>query len=163
MSALAELRARIGALTSRSSERLAYSLYAEGLPRGALVEISGRGKTEAAVRFLAENSLPVAWIEERFSLFPTALLQREVDPARILFLECGKDSAWAAAQVLRSQLFPILVYSAPYGDERELRRFQLLSETTKATMLLLRPKPSRAWPIALHLKVEGGELRARKR
>lgn len=163
MSALAELRARIGALTSRNTERLAFSLVPEGLPRGGLVEISGRGKTEAAVRFLAENPLPAAWIEERFSLFPTALLQREVDPARILFLEGGKEAAWAAAQVLRSQLFPILIYSAPYGEERELRRFQLLSETAKTTMLLLRPQPSKAWPIALQLRMEGGELRARKR
>lgn len=163
MSALEELRARIGALEIRIREQHAFSLYAGGLPKGCLVEIAGHGKTECTVRFLSEHpGVAVAWIEGEFSLFPTALLQRRVDPAKILFIEGKKDAAWAAGVILRSGLFPFVIYHAPYKDERELRRFQLLSERARATMILLQEKPSDAWPIALQLEMKDGRPEVRR-
>ncbi len=165
LSALEELRARIGALeTGYAREQHAFSLYPAGLPKGGLVEIAGHGKTECAVRFLAEHpGIAVAWIEGEFSLFPTALLQRRVDPAKILFIEGKKDAGWAAGVILRSGLFPFVIYHAPYKDERELRRFQLLSEKARSTTILLQEKPSGAWPITLHLELKDGRLEARRR
>lgn len=152
MIALQELRARLGALHNR--EALRWSRLPTGLPKGGLVEISGAGKTEAVASLLAEQGLPVAWVEHTLSVFPMALRQRKVELEKVFFVEAGKESAWAASAILRSQLFPLLVYHAPYGEERELRRFQLLAERSRATMFLLSDKASQAWPIALSLEMQ---------
>lgn len=157
---LEELRARLGVFdTHFQRESLPFSRFAPGLPRGALVELTGPGKTSLVAQLLAENAgLRAAWVESRFSLLPSALPQRSVDLEKIFFVEGGKHSAWAAATILRAQLFPILVYNAPYGCERELRRFQLLSERSSTTMILLGSKPlgERAWPIKVSLLVARG-------
>jgi len=57
-----------------------------------------------------------------------------------------------------------VVYHAPYGEERELRRFQLLAERSNTTMILLadRALEERAWPIRLSLEARGRELYVRK-
>jgi len=155
--ALSELKARLGALERTNRELIPWSPLPGGLPRGGLVEISGRGKTEAVALLLAENPKPAAWIEQAFSLLPSAFLQRSVSLDKIFFIEGGKNSSWAAATVLRSQLFPFVIYSAPYGCERELRRFQLLAERSRSTMILLaQNKLSLAWPIALSLEMREG-------
>ena len=158
---LQELRTRLGAFESPfQREAFPYSRLAAGLPRGILVELSGHGKTEAVAAFLAENSsLRVAWVERSFSLLPSALLQRQVNLEKIFFVEGGRDSAWAASAILRSRLFPVVVYGAPYEDERELRRFQLLAEKSATTMLLLAEEPlPHAWPIRLSLACAGRRL-----
>lgn len=162
---LQDLRARIGALEKFSRrERFPYSALPEGLPRGGLVEIAGPGKTECVVRFLAENpELSAAWVEKTLSIYPPAIAQRRRGLERIFFVEAGAETAWAASTVLRSRLFPIVVYHAPYGCERELRRFQLLAEKAEATVLLLAGRePHAAWPIALSLESSGGALRVRR-
>lgn len=160
---LEELRARLGARKDRR-EILSFSACAEGLPRGALVEITGRGRTETVARLLAEHrDLSAAWIEESLSLFPPALAQRNVALDSIFFIEGGTQTAWAAGAALRSQLFPVVIYDAPYGEERELRRFQLLAEKSHSTMLLLGEDPVPAWPISLALKVEAGRVRVERR
>lgn len=165
MLSLPELRARIGAYTQSQKERLPCPFFSEGLPRGALVEVFGKGKREAVVQFLVENAQhSAAWIEKEFTLFPSALSQREAALEKIFFIEGKKESAWAASAVLRSQLFPIVVYQAPYGEERELRRFQLLAEKSKSTMILLPEKKlSLAWPIHLSLEMNEGKAEVRRK
>ena len=161
MSALQELRTRIGAIEKFSrAEAFPYSGLPSGLPRGALVELAGHGKTESVVRFLAENAdLSAAWIEKAFSLYPPAVAQRRRRLENLFFVEAGADAAWAATTVLRSRLFPVIVYNAPYGDERELRRFQLLAERSRATMILLAAQRAFAsWPVALSLEVRERKL-----
>lgn len=157
MHALHDLRARIGTLEKRSRETIPWSCLEGGLLKGGLVEITGAGKTGAVAKLLAESNLPTAWVESNFSVFPTALVQRQVNLEKIFFVEGGRDCSWAATTILRSQLFSLLVYSAPYGEERELRRFQLLAERAKTTMLLLAPiRPTLAWPISLCLEMRSG-------
>ncbi len=159
---LQELRARLGVFDSHlAREAFPYSRLSSGLPRGILVELTGPGKTEHAVQLLAENSqLRAAWVEQRFSLLPSAFVQRQANLEKIFFVEGGQQSAWAASTILRSQLFPFLIYHAPFGETRELRRFQLLAERSNTTMILLAEKPleERAWPIRLSLAVRGREL-----
>jgi hypothetical protein len=160
-----ELRARIGSLERTEKEHHAWSMVAGGIPRGGLVEISGPGKTEAVARLLAEHSgSAAAWIEKDFSLLPSALIQRGVPLDKIFFVEAKAECPWAATLVLRSQIFPFVVYHAPFGEEKELRRFQLLAERSRSTMLLLtEEKPTLAWPIALSLEMEKGEAIVRRR
>jgi hypothetical protein len=151
---LQEIRARLGlSETHLEREHLPFSRLPQGLPRGILAEITGRGKTESVALLLAENpSLRCAWIESRFSLLPSALPQRQVSLERIFFVDAGEDAAWAAATVLRAQLFPLVIYHAPYGELRELRRFQLLTGKSHSTMILLGEEPAQgAWPIRLSL------------
>ncbi len=158
LAVLQELRARLGALTVHEKrEALPYSRFESGLPRGALVELTGHGKTESVAAFLAENSaLRVAWVERSFSILPSALLQRGVNLEKIFFVEAGDDSAWAAASILRSRIFPVVVYGAGFAArdaERELRRFQLLAEKSATTMIVLQEEPlQHAWPIRLSLR-----------
>jgi hypothetical protein len=165
--ALQELRAKLGTLESLSSPLapLPFTPLPQGLPRGVLVELTGAGKTTMVLQLLAENpTLKAAWVEERFSLLPSAFPQRQVHLEKIFFVEGGKESAWAAGVILRSQLFPLLVYHAPYAMERELRRFQLLAERSGTTMLLLGPSPllERAWPIRISLATQGRGLHLRR-
>lgn len=155
---LQELRARLGAFEKLSrGESHPYSMLAGGLPRGALVEVAGPGKTESVAAFLAENAqTPAAWVESEFSLYPPALFQRRRKLHNTFFIEAGKDAAWAASAVLRARIFPLLVYHAPYHeDERQLRRFQLLAEKAQATVILMSRgrKPLASWPVALSLEV----------
>lgn len=165
LSTLQELRSRIGALEKAERESHPWSRLEGGIPMGGLVELSGPGKTEAVVSLLAEHpEASVAWIEEDFSLLPSALPQRKAALDRFFFVEGKKESAWAATLILRSQLFPFLVYHAPFGEEKELRRFQLLAERSRSTMLLLQnEKPTLAWPISLSLEMEKGETKVRRR
>src|SRR4051812_38374506 len=64
---------------SATHESLPFSRVAGGVPIGALTEISGPeggGKTEVLLGFLAENpKARVAWIEERFTVYPCAFPQ----------------------------------------------------------------------------------------
>ncbi|MGZ3660670.1 MAG: hypothetical protein ACXVB9_05560 [Bdellovibrionota bacterium] len=155
LAVLQELRARLGVFESHfQREAFPCSRLPNGLPRGILAEITGAGKTESVAQLLAENpALRCAWIEARFSLLPSALLQRGVSLEKIFFVEAGENAAWAAATVLRAQIFPIVVYRAPYGDLKELRRFQLLAGKSNATMILLGDQPAEhAWPIRLSLE-----------
>ena len=164
MNPLQTLRAKLNAHNAPRSS-FAWSKLPEGMPRGALVEISGSGKTELAASFLAENTeSPAAWIEAEFSVFPIALRQRKISLEKIFFVEGKKECAWAASTILRSQLFPILIYHAPFGEDRELRRFQLLSEKARSTMVLLcEKKATLAWPISLSLEAQKQNLKILRR
>lgn len=162
---LQELRARLGAFEGRdlAREAFTFSRFTAGFPRGVLVELTGPGKTENVAAFLAENpSLRVAWVESAFSLLPSAFAQRGVNLEKIFFVEAGVDSAWAASTILRSQLFPIVVYGASFprrDAERELRRFQLLAEKSASTVFVLGEEPlAHAWPIRLSLACAGRKL-----
>lgn len=156
MHSVQELRARIQGLSSPvAREFFPFSKFSDGFPRGALVEITGRGKCGVVADFLAENLEFTVWIEKKREIFPSALLQRKVDLQKILFVEGKNEAAWVAATALRSKVFPIVVFDCVYKDERDLRRWQLLAEKAKATMILLREKPSKFWPISLSLQVNG--------
>jgi hypothetical protein len=142
-----------------SRERFAFSLERDGIPRGAITEISGSpgsGKSEAVFKLISEtsSSIRVAWVEEDFTIYPCALLQAGVDLSRVLFSQAGGLACWSAQQILRSQLFPIVVLSARIREEIELRRLQLAAEKSCTTLLLLSDEPRRqgAWPIRLQLE-----------
>src|SRR5262249_52928689 len=137
-----------------------------GVPRGALTEISGPGKTEWAARFLAQNSgVPVAWVEEEFSVYPFGLLQKQVGLERVLFVESGEDSRWTVFQALRSQAFGVVLFSSTttttrsdtgpefVRDERMLRGLQLAAEKSRASMIFLADQPGDSWPVSLQIQV----------
>ena len=121
------------------------------LPCGGLVTISGVGKTTKAVEFLAEcsRSTEIAWIEEKLSIYPCAILQHEVALNKILFAEGGKNTFWTCLQILKSGLFKIVIISASFYEAGILRKLQLAAEKANALVILLSEKPISSWTIAL--------------
>jgi hypothetical protein len=133
-----------------------------GLPRGALIAISGAhgaGKTELVLRFLASNpGVRAAWVEDSFTIYPCAFSQHGVGLERVLFVQT-EDSAWAVHQVLKSQVFEVVVMSAEqdaFADPVALRRFQLAAEKNVCSVIFLTertPPPDSAWPVSVQLHV----------
>lgn len=157
-----------------SREALSWEQADVSVPRGALTEVSGpfgSGKTEAVVKFIArhqESLGRVAWIEDRFTAYPTGFLQHGVDLSRMLFIEGGAESIWAAHQVLRSQVFGSVILfvresTLSASEPRvELRRLQLSAEQSNACVFLLthQPRPQGAsWPLALQLQANANTRR----
>jgi hypothetical protein len=145
------------------------SVLPDGLPRGAITQIYGFGKTEAAVQIIKDNpDLKAAWIESHFELNPLAIAQREVDLTRMLFAEAGEHMVWTCHQILKSQLFPIVILKEAPMDDMVLRKLQLAAEKAEASLIILTEEVSSSWPVSLMLKatnqskgVELNELRRR--
>jgi len=115
MRKLEVLRSLLGASQGLSQrECVPFSYLDQGLPRGALMQICGQGKRELVFEFLAQNpNLNIAWVEEKLTLFPPAILQRQVSLERILFNEAGREVSWVVLQLLRSQLFQFILAPHP--------------------------------------------------
>jgi hypothetical protein len=184
--AIASLRELIGTASGyRNRSSLSFSLLEEGIPKGALTEISGPGKTEFLVRFLSEHpNLKVAWVEDQISIYPYAIFQRKAHLQRILFAEAGSNSLWALMQILRSQVFGVIVFSSTTtthlsksgdGDgvgresrralfeEKTLRAMQLSAEKSQAAVVFLRDEPGDSWPVSLQVRVDRGDVEVLKR
>ena len=148
------------AISSTQREVLPFSLLQSGIPRGAITEISGLaggGKTEAVLRLLAENpEIKVAWIEANFTLYPCRMAQQKVALERVLFVETSAEYLWVTQQVLRSQLFSVVVLVAPVPQEAILRRLQIAAERAKASVVFLTEYPTRqgTWPIQVQLQAQ---------
>lgn len=167
LSAIANLRELQSLVSPRRREIYAFSDYAKGIPRGAITEISGAhgsGKTELALRFIAENpKAHVAWVEDQFTAYPCAFAQHGVELGRVLFAEAGDQALWTTLQMLRSGIFGIIVLSLSKQLEQiELRRLQLASEQAHTSLVLLTETPTLqgAWPIALQLEVNQRRLKS---
>jgi hypothetical protein len=122
----------------------------------------GCGKTELLLQFLAKNpSLRAAWVENKRSIYPSAFPRYGVSLTRVLFVEAGTDTLWATQQVLRSQLFPLVVVRGLETDANALtlRRLQLAAEQAHAAVVLLpeHPTESGAWPICLQAHIPSRE------
>jgi hypothetical protein len=129
------------------------------LPEGSLIEISGPDARLQAARILAENrELPAAWIEQNLEALPDELLRTRMDFKKTLFINGRRDSTWAVSSVLSSRCFPIVVYYAPYENEKFLRRLRRQARESGASVLLLRDEPCFSWTIRVHLRAQNGKL-----
>ncbi len=154
-SSLEQLRAQIRAIhESPTRETFQCSLIPSGILRGIMTEIAGKGKTELVMQFLAENPhLQAAWVESVLSLYPCAVLQRHVALDRLLFNEAGKDVPWVTLQLLRSQLFQVVIVDTAPFNLTMLRRLQLTTERANCVLILLSDYLQSAWPIRMQLHV----------
>jgi hypothetical protein len=138
-----------------------FSIVQGGLPHSGLVEIAGplgSGKTQVLLKFLAENpKLRVAWVENRFSIYPPSFIQNRVELERVLFVDSPSEKLfWSAQQILRSQVFEVLVIRGEAArDEIELRRLQIIAEKSEALVFLLREETTQegSWPIGVQIQV----------
>lgn len=142
-------------------ETFTFCLLPEGIPIGAITEVSGRGKTEFIVKFLAEHpEFTVAWIEKSFSVYPFSFLQQNIDLKKILFLEGASEIEWCIYQSLRSQAFDVVVSYCEDISLRSLRRIQLQAEKSRSAFLWLTDGPKNSWPVYQRVAVsrEAGTL-----
>lgn len=162
---LQELKERFGyrAELFEKRERFSFSRWETGIPKGAITEITGPGKTAFVADFLKERKEErVIWIEESFSLFPLALEQRGVVPEQVLFVDIGRENTneleWTILQALRSQAFPIAVLYSDVEDSKMLRRIQLATENAHVATLWLRSTPHSSQASHLSLRIERDPL-----
>jgi hypothetical protein len=138
-------------------QTLSWPLYGPGLALGILTQVvapSGGGKTEAVLDLLAAHpGMRAAWVEKRMTAYPPGLVERGVRLDFLLFVEAGEHFIWALTELVRSQVFKVLVVGSPVTEEIDLRRLQLAAEQAQAAILLLSPEPLWAWPIRTHLNV----------
>ena len=141
-----------------------YSRLTRGVPKAGIVEFcgpTGGGETEFLIQFLVENPhLQVAWLEERFSVYPCGLANRGLSLERILFIEAARDLLWSSLQVLRSQLFSVVVLSGASlcqgkQTEQNLRRLQLDAKQSGTTIIFLQEDATKqgGWPIQLQIEI----------
>lgn len=129
------------------------------LPEGSLIEISGPEARLQAARILSQNrQLPSAWIEQNLEALPEEVFRAKMDFKKILFINGRRDSAWAISSILSSRLFPIVVFYAPYENEKFLRRLRRQARESGATVLLLREEPCFSWTIRVQLRAIAGRL-----
>ncbi|NCN26255.1 hypothetical protein GW915_01665 [bacterium] len=151
----AELKALVGKASGYTRrETLRFSLCPEPLPRGALIEVTGFGKSEFVAEFLAEHKHQAIWLEESFNLNPLAFLQRQISLKNIHFVEAEHNLFWASAQVISSGLYDSIVINQPNWDLKQFRKIQLMAEKNNQLIFLLAKTPLNAWPISLSLQVK---------
>ena len=147
-----------------SKAELPFSLYPEGLPLGALTQILGPGSTEAILTLFSEQPAhKMAWVEQRLTAYPPGFVQRGANLNCLLFVEGGEHFSWALAQLLRSQLFKVVVAASPLrgdGIELALRRLQLAAEHSGTAMILAAECEGPLWPLRLRLqaRLEEGKV-----
>ena len=165
LSKLNDLRALIA---PRKRESFTFTGFQNGIPRGAVTEISGAhgcGKTKLVLQLIAENTrVHVAWVEDQFTAYPCAFPQLGVQLGRVLFAEAEDQALWTANQMLRSGIFGIVVINTRKLEQIELRRLQLAAEQAHAAVIILSEDPTieGAWPITLQLQVNRGTPRRLK-
>lgn len=154
---LAELRSLLSFQSQREFLPLIF-FQGAGIPKGAITEISGVGKTEFVVQLLVEHPAErVAWIEKKFSIFPFALRQRHLNLQRILFVESGSETEWVILQILKAQIFKIVIFYVDDFEITSLRRIQLATEKSGVVAIWLTERPHQHWPISLQLAMNKQE------
>jgi hypothetical protein len=76
-----------------------------------------------------------------------------VKTENILFIEGKEKLNWCISQALQSNCFEALVVYGQAFSERDLRRFQLLSERNQSHVFLLTERFHQSWVPQLQLKI----------
>ncbi len=126
-----------------------------GVPRGVICEITGSARTEWVIHLLRQNPrLQIFWIEEQFTILPTALQQRGVDLSRVLMAEAGELLFPALRKALRSRLFDCVILPNAVEEGKMLKALQLFARESQATVFFLSKVPMRAWAIPFQLRAD---------
>lgn len=157
MNTMQHLRSLIHATSGTRTQKdvITCASFKVDIPRGAISEISGHGKTEFLVQLLAQHAtLKAAWIGYKLSVYPCGFFQRGINPSQVLFVESGHNTCWATLQILRSGLFAIAVLDNLYTKDNILRRHQLAAEKSNTSLILLSDTPQhQTWLIHCRIHV----------
>jgi RecA/RadA recombinase len=152
---------RLISQTFQLQDSLGSDRHSPTMERIGTVGASG-GPDGAAPRDALKVGLKVGWIEDTFTANPRGFAEEGVDLRQFLFIEGGRDSLWAAHQILRSRLFDIVVLwvresiLSVQEPSVELRKLQLSAEQAGTPVLLLssQPRPTGVnWPVSLQISM----------
>lgn len=135
-----------------------------GWLRGGVSELAGEegsGKTSLVLRSaaaLTQQKGLMALVTHGAPLFPPALSLAGVRLKHVLWLrpESLDRCRWAAEQVVRSGLFPLVILSRVSWEDAAARRLQLAAETAGCAVLLLSATPNAklSWTLLLRAQIE---------
>jgi len=85
----------------------------------------------------------VFWISATHRVFPPALVQFGIDPARIIFIHIVKEKEilWAMEEALKCEALAAVVGELSFLDLTQSRRLQLATEQSCVTGFILRCRP----------------------
>jgi hypothetical protein len=132
-----------------------------GWPPGALSEVlsaypgGGFALVRPALVRLSREPRWLLLVDPPFVPYPPALVAAGMDLSRLVVLESGEESAWAAEQGLRSGACAAVLAWGGLGEMALLRRLQLAAETGRSLALLFRGREAARQhsPAALRLAV----------
>lgn len=153
---LIELRERLEQFKRplENREFLPCSSVPQGVPRGVICEITGTARTEWMISLLSENpELLTFWVEDKFSILPTALQQRGVDLSRVLMAEAEDKLFQALRKALRSKLFDCIVLPGAIHEVKILKALQLFARDSSTAVFFLSKDPKNAWAIPFQMTV----------
>ena len=129
---------------------------ADGVPKGAIIEIIGPQKYEWFINFLKNHpKIKTFWAEKEQQVLPTALVQRGLDLRNFTFGILGEDSFVSIRKIIQSQVYEVIIAPNNFKDLKIYRAFQLLTEKTNTSLFLVSQKSlSNAWPVALQLDIK---------
>jgi hypothetical protein len=127
---------------------------------GAVIEISGADARRYTAELLERYQFcPAAWIEKKLEPFPDEVRRYNLYWDRVLFVDGAEDSAWALSMFINSGDFPFVVYYAPYGCEKELRRIRRQAKASGTMVILLREDAYPAFPLQVQYTTQAGALK----
>ncbi len=126
------------------------ALPGSGWPLGTLTELmpqnKGMGEFSLLLPALAratQNNRWAALISPPCTAYAPALINAGIRLERLLVAEAGRETLWAAEQLLRSSLFSMVIFWADKTTHRQQRRLQLAAEAGDCWAVSYRP-PSEA-------------------
>lgn len=126
-----------------------------GLPQGAITQICGFGKSEAALQIIKDNSeFKAAWIESNQELNPLTLSEENIDMAHFICKETGEHMIGLCQRLIKSNLYPLIILKSAPLDDFLLRKLQLTVEKSQTALVILTEDFSSSWPISLMLKAQ---------
>lgn len=149
-------------------ESLPFTLYPAGLPLGALTQIKGAHATQMLLSLLAENpGMRAAWVEERLSAYPPAFVQQGGNLECLLFVQGGEHFVWALQELVRSQVFKVVIIASPIQSQEsglELRRLQIAARHGLCAVIVAAEIEGPTWPFRLRLETwsEEGQRKLRR-
>ncbi len=78
---------------------------------GKIVRIFGPSSRNCCATFLSElRHLPAAWIDSDMPIVPEEIQRKNLDWNKTLFINGEEDINWALSYVIRSRVFPLIVF-----------------------------------------------------
>jgi hypothetical protein len=144
-------------LGKRKMEYYSFSLFERGIPRSAVVEISGTAKISFLCRFLSEHlDLEVLWLRDRFLDYPPALEQMGAQLKRITFVQTENFQFESIRLATRSKTTPFIIAPAIFDEDR-LKKLKFMVEESRSVLFLLSYSLSSTYAITAQIQADHSE------
>ena len=111
---------------------------------GKVIRIFGPGAESCCATLLTEmRNKPIAWVGSEGSKTLNQLEHKKLDWRKILFVHGKEDREWALIYLLKTGIFPILVFQSDAYDAQFLKETQSLLLRKNAMMFFLGEKDSK--------------------